>query len=45
MKLSISRYDLERDAAPYLQDYEIELTSNDHMLLDVLIQLKAQDTP
>lgn len=43
MKLSISRYNPEHDEAPYLQDYEIELTSNDHMLLDVLIRLKAQD--
>lgn len=43
VKLSISRYNPEHDAAPYLQDYEIELTSNDHMLLDVLIRLKAQD--
>jgi len=43
MKLSISRYSPEHDEAPYLQDYEIELTSSDHMLLDVLIRLKAQD--
>lgn len=44
MKLSISRYNPEHDAAPYLQDYEIELISSDHMLLDVLIRLKAQDS-
>ena len=43
MKLSISRYNPEHDEAPYLQDYEIELTPSDHMLLDVLIRLKAQD--
>lgn len=43
MKLSISRYNPERDEAPHLQDYEIELTPSDHMLLDVLIRLKAQD--
>ena len=28
MKLSISRYNLEYDDAPYLQDCEIELASN-----------------
>ena len=44
MKLSISRYDPERDAQPYLQDYEIELVATDHMLLDVLLRLKAQDS-
>ena len=43
MKLSVSRYDPDRDERPYLQDYEIELHSTDRMLLDVLIRLKAQD--
>ena len=43
MKLSISRYDPERDKEPYLQDYEMELVSTDHMLLDVLLRVKAQD--
>ena len=43
MKLSISRYDPERDAKPFLQDYEIDLVATDHMLLDVLLRLKAQD--
>jgi succinate dehydrogenase / fumarate reductase, iron-sulfur subunit len=43
MKLSISRYDPDRDEAPYLQDYEIELVASDHMLLDVLLRLKRQD--
>lgn len=43
MKLSISRYNPECDISPYLQDYEIELSPGDHMLLDVLIRLKAQD--
>jgi succinate dehydrogenase/fumarate reductase-like Fe-S protein len=42
MKLSISRYDPERDKAPHLQDYDIELIATDHMLLDVLLRLKAQ---
>jgi succinate dehydrogenase / fumarate reductase iron-sulfur subunit len=43
MKLSISRFDPDRDEKPYLQDYEIELVPSDHMLLDVLLRLKAQD--
>ena len=43
MKISISRYDPERDKKPYLQDYEIELVPTDHMLLDVLLRVKAQD--
>ncbi len=43
MKLSISRYDPERDSQPRLQDYEIELASSGHMLLDVLLRLKARD--
>ncbi len=44
MKLSISRYDPERDKNPYLQDYEIELVPTDRMLLDVLLRVKAQDS-
>ena len=43
MKFSISRYNPEHDSKPYMQDYEIELVQADHMLLDVLIRLKAQD--
>ncbi|MEO6974181.1 MAG: succinate dehydrogenase iron-sulfur subunit [Rhodoferax sp.] len=43
MRFSISRYDPTQDDKPYMQDYEIELVHTDHMLLDVLIRLKAQD--
>jgi succinate dehydrogenase / fumarate reductase iron-sulfur subunit len=43
VRLSISRYDPERDAKPFLQDYEIDLVATDHMLLDVLLRVKAQD--
>ena len=43
MKLSISRFDPERDERPYLQDYETERIASDHMLLDVLLRLKALD--
>jgi len=43
MKLSIYRYDPDKDAKPYLQDLEVELEHSDRMLLDVLIKAKAQD--
>jgi succinate dehydrogenase / fumarate reductase iron-sulfur subunit len=43
MKLSISRYNPETDEKPYMQDYEIAPGHSDHMLLDVLVRLKAQD--
>ena len=43
MKFSISRFDPDRDERPYLQDFDIELSASDHMLLDVLLRLKAQD--
>ena len=43
MKLSISRYNPERDSKPYMQDYEIGLHPGDHMLLDVMLRLKQQD--
>ena len=43
MKLSISRYDPERDARPRMQDYEIEPGPQDRMLLDVILSLKARD--
>ena len=39
----IFRYDPDRDPKPYMQTYEIDVTSSDRMLLGVLIQLKAQD--
>ena len=43
MKLSIYRYDPEKDDRPYMQDYEIELHEGDHMLLDALLRVKHQD--
>jgi succinate dehydrogenase / fumarate reductase, iron-sulfur subunit len=39
----IFRYDPDRDPRPYMQTYEIEVTRDDRMLLDVLVRLKAQD--
>ena len=39
----IYRYDPEKDAKPYMQTVEIELTGDERMLLDALMKLKAQD--
>ncbi|MBU9136463.1 succinate dehydrogenase/fumarate reductase iron-sulfur subunit [Burkholderia multivorans] len=41
--LHIYRYDPDRDAAPYLQRYEIAVQPDDRMLLDVLGRLKRED--
>jgi succinate dehydrogenase iron-sulfur subunit len=43
MKLSIYRYDPDKDARPYMQDYEVKLESSDRMLLDAMVKAKAQD--
>src|SRR6267142_3169313 len=43
MKLSIYRYDPDRDAKPYMKDYVVEPDHADRMLLDVLVKAKAQD--
>ena len=43
MKLSISRFDPDRDDQPYMQDYDIQPAPSDRMLLDVLLRVKAQD--
>ena len=43
MKFRIYRYDPEKDAKPYLKDYDIALDPHDRMLLDALIRLKAVD--
>ena len=44
MLVSIYRYNPEKDDAPYMQDYEIELPEGkDLMVLDVLNLLKAKD--
>ncbi|MFQ3185495.1 succinate dehydrogenase iron-sulfur subunit [Marinomonas primoryensis] len=45
MLVSIYRYNPEKDDAPYMQDYKIELPEGkDLMVLDVLNLLKAKDT-
>lgn len=44
MKLSIFRFDPDRDKKPYMQDYEIDLEPTDRMLLDVILRIKdSQD--
>jgi succinate dehydrogenase / fumarate reductase iron-sulfur subunit len=43
MKLSISRYNPERDEKPFMRDYEIEPGPQDRMLLDVILALKVRD--
>jgi succinate dehydrogenase/fumarate reductase-like Fe-S protein len=44
MKFRIYRYDPEKDAKPYVQDYDVALDPHDRMLLDALIRVKASTT-
>ena len=37
----IYRYDPDKDAAPRMQTYEIEIDSHERMLLDALLKLKS----
>ena len=43
MKLSIYRYDPEKDEKPYMKDYDVALDHADRMLLDALVKAKAMD--
>ena len=43
MLFRIYRFDPDKDAKPYMKDYEIELQPADSMLLDALIRIKAID--
>ena len=43
MQFRIYRYDPDKDAKPYMQDYDVEPEPSDRMLLDMLIRIKAQD--
>jgi len=43
MLFKIYRYDPDKDAKPYMKEYEVELGSNDRMLLDALIRIKEMD--
>jgi len=43
LQVSVYRYDPDKDAAPYMQDYTVDTEGKDLMVLDVLEMLKAQD--
>jgi succinate dehydrogenase / fumarate reductase, iron-sulfur subunit len=43
MRFKIYRYDPDKDAEPYMQDYDVEPEPSDRMLLDMLVRIKAQD--
>lgn len=43
MRFSIYRYNPDTDAAPRMQEYELEIDANGKMLLDALLLLKEQD--
>src|SRR6185437_4136481 len=43
MKFSIQRYDPDKDARPYMQDYDVEMGPSDRMLLDALVRIKTVD--
>ncbi len=43
MQVSIYRYNPEKDAEPYMQDYEVDTAGKDLMILDVLALVKEQD--
>ncbi len=43
MKFRVYRYNPEKDAKPYMQDFDIELKSTDRMLLDAILRIKEHD--
>ena len=43
MKFSIYRFNPEQDAKPFMQDFDQPIGADDHMLLDVILRIKAQD--
>ncbi len=43
MRLSIYRYDPDKDQRPYLKHYDVKLEHADRMLLDALVKVKVQD--
>jgi succinate dehydrogenase / fumarate reductase iron-sulfur subunit len=43
MKVRIQRYDPDRDAKPYMKEYDIQPEPADRMLLDLLVRVKAMD--
>jgi len=43
MKITVYRYDPDKDERPYLKDYDVKLEPTDRMLLDALVRIKSQD--
>ena len=43
MKITIYRYDPDKDDKPYLKDYDVKLEHADRMLLDALVRVKEMD--
>ena len=43
MRLSIYRYDPDKDDKPRMQDYDVPLEPTDQMLLDALVRAKTMD--
>ena len=43
IKLSLYRYNPDKDDKPYMQDFDVEIEPTDIKLLDLLVKLKAQD--
>ena len=43
MKFKIYRYNPDKDAAPYMQEYDLKFEAGDAMLLDALMMLRQQD--
>ena len=42
MRFRIFRYDPDKDAKPYMKDYDVQLDPHDRMLLDALVRIKDQ---
>jgi len=43
MKISVYRYNPEKDTKPYMQDYLLDDVSSDMMVLEALVKIKAMD--
>ena len=43
MQFKVFRYDPDKDAKPYMQEYDVTLEATDQMLLDALVRIKEQD--
>ena len=43
MRLSIFRFHPERDAKPFMQDFDVEPGPHDAMLLDLILKARLQD--